>query len=97
MANDGQILGRPPVTVWSSLARAELACLLHGANLYAEGAGGFGKVPALPQMARIRQPANPNSPAMARDAQIYTQRGGTTIKQRLERQFGIGSGEGENP
>lgn len=82
MANDGRDLARPPVTVWFGAARAILATRLKGANLYSMGAGGFAKVPAIPQLNRILQPASPNSRHAQRAAQIYSQTP-LSIKQRF--------------
>lgn len=87
MPSGGLDLAPPPVRVWASLARAQQAVLLRGCNLYSQGAGGFDQVPALPAMVRIKQPANPNSEASVRAAQIYTQKP-AHIKQRLEARFG---------
>jgi hypothetical protein len=82
MANDGRDLARPPITVWSAAAKAILATRLRGTNLYSMGAGGFAKVPAIPQLNHILQPANPNSPRAQGAAQIYSQTP-LSIKQRF--------------
>jgi hypothetical protein len=82
MANDGRDLAAPPVRVWLGAARAILATRLKGANLYSMGAGGFAKVPAIPQLHLLRQPANPNSPHAQRVAELYAQ-SPLTIKQRF--------------
>jgi hypothetical protein len=78
----GQDLATPPIRVWSAAARAILATRLHGANLYSMGAGGFGGVPALGNPIRVQQPANANSHANQRIAELYAQ-GPLTIKQRF--------------
>jgi hypothetical protein len=82
MANDGRDLARPPITVWSAAAKAILATRLRGTNLYSMGAGGFAKVPAIPQLTRILQAANPNSRHAQDAAQIYSQTP-LSIKQRF--------------
>jgi hypothetical protein len=87
MPSGGEDLARPPITVWRSAARAQLATLMHGAAWYSLGAGGFDQVPALPQMVRLKQPANANRQSEHRAAQLYAT-APLTRKQRLEAQFG---------
>jgi hypothetical protein len=87
MPSGGADLARPPITVWRAGARAQLATLLHGAHSYSMGAGGFDQVPAIPQMQRLRQPANVNREREQRVTQLYSTQQ-LTIKQRLEGQFG---------
>lgn len=82
MANDGRDLAAPPVRVWQVAARAILSTRMAGTNLYSMGAGGFGQVRALPQIHRLKQPANPNSRLNQRIAELYAQ-GPLTIKQRF--------------
>jgi hypothetical protein len=87
MPSGGQDLAAPPIRVWAAAARAQSAVLLNGANWYSQGAGGFDQVFAIPQLVRLQRPANPNSAANQKAAQIYAT-SPTNRKQRLESQFG---------
>lgn len=87
MPSGGISFAAPPVRVWHATTRAELAELLHGCNFYSMGAGGFGKVPALPNMVRLRSGANPHRPNALRASQFYVTQP-VSRKQRLESQFG---------
>jgi hypothetical protein len=87
MPSGGEDLARPPIQVWRSVSRSNLAVLMHGTASYSMGAGGFDQVPAIPQLVRSKQPANPNRQKEHRVAQLYST-GPLTRKQRLEAQFG---------
>lgn len=89
MPSGGEDLAAPPVRVWKAAARANLAVLVHGANFYSMGAGGFDKVRALPALRRARQPASANNAAHIRASQIYAS--GTVLapsRNPISRQFG---------
>ncbi len=87
MPSGGMDLAPPPVRVWKAVAGATLATLVHGVNWYSEGAGGFGQVPAIPNLIRVRAPSNPNRANERRLQQLYA----TTelpSKAELQRMFG---------
>jgi hypothetical protein len=83
----GEDRASPPIRLWHAKARAELAEMLSGSSLYSMGAGGFSTVPAMPNMVRLKPPANANSRQNARAAQIYVTRP-LPSKQQIQRQFG---------
>lgn len=83
--------GAPPVIPWRSIARATSAVLLHDSNFYSGTAvaNGFYRVPAIPPATRLAQPANANSAASIRAAQVYTQQPSIPFaKNTLQRRFG---------
>jgi hypothetical protein len=79
-------LGAPPVRLWASAARTANAVRLRGVHSYSMGAGGFGTVPAMPQLQAF--PRRPNVPVTrdVRLVELYSQQPGL-FKQRLARQF----------
>jgi hypothetical protein len=92
MPEGGQDYAAPPIRVWHAASRARLAELMHGANWYSMGAGGFDQVPAIPNLVRVKQPANPNRPAAVRITQAYTTEElpqKMTLAQKLEHRFGV--------
>lgn len=87
MPEGGRDLAQPPIKVWRAAARANLAQLTHGCNLYSMGAGGFSTVPAMPNMVRLMQPANPNRSVEQRMLEQYNI-GELPTKAQIRRQFG---------
>lgn len=71
MPSGGEDRAAPPVRIWNRVAAANLATQLAGVNLYSMGAGGFDKVPAMPTMTHLRQPARAGRPADVRASQLY--------------------------
>jgi hypothetical protein len=89
MANDGRILGRPPVPLPQGASRQHLFGLVRGVSAFSMGAGGFAKVIAFPKLQQLTQPANPHRTPEQRMVELYGS-APATFKQRLERQFTAG-------
>ncbi len=65
----------PPVQLGRSTRRGALVAQLSDAVLVGNGAGGFGAVPALPQLVLARQPASPVSPRALRESALFAPEG----------------------
>lgn len=84
----GLNLDRPPVQIWRSVTRALETTLLTGVGQVADGAGGFARPEAIPNLARAKSPANPNARASQEVvAKVGPQ--GLRTRARIDNQFGL--------